>query len=170
MPRVPFRKPALPLDDQVALLARRGLEIADEARARHYLENISYYRLSGYTRYFSDPGDQRQERFRPGVKFEDVVDLYVFDRRLRVLIAEALERIEIAVKGGLAYHGSVAAGPFWMSDPANFDAGCHAHVAAIINEAIKRSEDGHYKQVFLDAFFSKCRSAARPSSTSWPAV
>jgi abortive infection bacteriophage resistance protein len=59
----------------------------------------------------------------------------VFDRKLRVQLSEAFERIEVAVKGGLAYHGSVLKEPFWMSDPANFDLGSHDKIMKIIKDA-----------------------------------
>ena len=37
-----FTKPAISLDDQIALLRCRGLTIADEERARHYLRFVGY--------------------------------------------------------------------------------------------------------------------------------
>ena len=45
-----FDKPARTADELLALLQDRGLLIPDPARARHCLANISYYRLSAYTR------------------------------------------------------------------------------------------------------------------------
>lgn len=44
-----FTKPATDLDAQIALLRSRGMIISDEARAKHYLRFIGYYRLSGYS-------------------------------------------------------------------------------------------------------------------------
>ncbi|MBS0297409.1 MAG: Abi family protein [Proteobacteria bacterium] len=154
MPKAPYQKPAKSLDDQLALLRERGLIIHDEADARLHLENISYYRLSGYTRYFADPSDQRRERFRPGVTFGEIGQLYVFDRLLRVLMAEAFERIEVAVKGSLAYHGAMNAGPFWMTDAANFDHGSHGSVMRLIDEACMPG-NGKHKTQFLEAFYNK---------------
>jgi abortive infection bacteriophage resistance protein len=40
-----FNKPALTADQQVDLLIRRGMSIADRKHARHYLTHINYYRL-----------------------------------------------------------------------------------------------------------------------------
>ena len=162
MPKVPFTKPALLLEDQVELLRGRGLEIPDAGLARRYLENISYYRFSGYTRYFADVADERRERFKPNISFDDVVSLYVFDRRLRVLLTEAFERIEIAVKGGLAYHGSITAHPFWITDPANFDLGKHNSVITLVRDAVA-SNNGVHKQVFLKSFYEKYSSEYPPA-------
>ena len=162
LPKVPFQKPVLALDEQVALLEKRGLLVPDKAQARLYLENISYYRFSGYTRYFARPDDPKRQLFRDDISFQDVVNLYVFDRRLRVLMAEAFERIEVAVKGSLAYHGAMIAGPFWMSDPANFDVGKHGKIARLLDEACEMS-DGKHKQLFLEAFFKKYSDPVPPA-------
>jgi hypothetical protein len=43
-----YAKPALTFDEQVTLLAARGLIIEDRAAAAEILSRISYYRLSAY--------------------------------------------------------------------------------------------------------------------------
>lgn len=154
MAKTPFLKPALSLEDQIALLKARGLQVDDDAVARRYLEYISYYRLSGYTRYFTRNDDDRREQFRDDSSFSDVVALYVFDRRIRNLLSEAFERIEIAVKGSLAYQGSIISGPFWITDPANFDSGRHPEVMKLVTDAVI-APDGKHKTQFLDAFYRK---------------
>jgi abortive infection bacteriophage resistance protein len=45
----------------------------------------------------------RLDEFVPGSRFEDVVKLYVFDKKLRLLAMDALERIEMAVRVDVAY-------------------------------------------------------------------
>lgn len=154
MSKIPYPKPALTLDAQLALLKARGLVVDDDDGARQYLANISYYRLSGYTRYFTRDEDERREQFRPNTSFENVIDLYVFDRKVRHLLAEAFERIEVATKGSIAYHGAIAAGPFWITDPANFDAGRHAAVSKLVIEATEATGEKR-KQQFLDHFYRK---------------
>jgi abortive infection bacteriophage resistance protein len=75
-----FDKPSLTPDKHIEKLRdERGLQIPDAARAGHYLANISYFRLSAYTRPFYDP-NQPQHKFLTGVQFEDILTLYVFDR------------------------------------------------------------------------------------------
>lgn len=154
MSKTPFAKPALPLDDQVELMKSRGLQIADDGVARRYLEYISYYRLSGYTRYFTREDDPKRESFRDNVQFSDVIGLYVFDRRMRHLLAEAFERIEVAIKGSLAYQGAMLQGPFWITDPANFDNGQHPKVMKLVVDAVVAPE-GKHKTQFLDHFYRK---------------
>lgn len=44
----------------------------------------------------------RSEQFIEGTRLQDALDLYVFDKRLRLLLLDAIERIEIAVRGDIA--------------------------------------------------------------------
>jgi len=43
-----YANPTLSIDDQVALVKRRGMVIDDEAQAWHALAHINYYRPRGY--------------------------------------------------------------------------------------------------------------------------
>lgn len=104
-----FNKPSLPYANQISLLKSRGLQIDDEARAEHYLRHLNYYRLSGYWLPFEQ--DHATHRFKKGTRFEDVLNLYVFDRELRLLLLDAIERIEISVRANWAYVLSCKYGP-----------------------------------------------------------
>ena len=95
-----FNKPPLTPDEHLLKLRNRGLNIPDEARARRYLANISYYRLSAYTRPFYVP-NEAPHRFLAGTEFDDVLMLYVFDRELRLLLTDAIERLEVALRAQL---------------------------------------------------------------------
>lgn len=84
----------------------------DDAAARNYLERIGYYRLSGYwyplreiDKAASAHADRpvRRDSFIADSRFEDVVRLYVFDKKLRLLALDALERIEMAVRVDVAH-------------------------------------------------------------------
>ncbi|WP_238737672.1 Abi family protein [Rhodopseudomonas infernalis] len=77
--------------------------ISDDALAQVYLNRIGYYRLSGYWFPYrestgSGPTLVVGDRFRTGTTFTDVVALYVFDKKLRLLMLDVLERIEIALR------------------------------------------------------------------------
>lgn len=109
-----FTKPALSFHQQVQLLASRGLQMDDAQRAEHYLAHINYYRLSGYFLPFE--ADHATHRFRTGVRFEDVIGLYVFDRELRLLVLDAIERIEVSVRTQWAYHFAHAVSPHGYLD------------------------------------------------------
>ena len=109
-----YKKPFLSLPQQLALLKSRGLEITDDATALSYLGRIGYYRFSAYwyslrkTKLTQDPLDQRsvvhrEDAFCPGSRFQHVLELYVFDKRLRLLMLDAIERIEVSLRVAVSY-------------------------------------------------------------------
>lgn len=96
---VKYQKEPLSLEAQADRLLDRGL-IADRDELIHRLQSVNYYRLSGYL----FPFRQADDTFVAGTRLENVWSRYVFDRRLRVLILDAIERIEVAVRTRLIYH------------------------------------------------------------------
>lgn len=116
-----FDKNAFTHDQHIKLLRERGLIIADEKRATAYLSNISYYRLSAYMLPFQ-PGDgDNHHQFIAGTTFEQIVRLYVFDRELRLLLLDPIERIEVALRAQLTDTLSLHHGPHCWTDQAIFD-------------------------------------------------
>lgn len=107
----PFNKPATNYAQQVALLQKRGMNIGDVVKAESSLKHINYYRLSAYWLPFQI--DPKTHEFKPGTCFDDVLNFYNFDRELRLLTLDSVERIEISVRSQFAYqvgylHGSHA--------------------------------------------------------------
>lgn len=105
-------KPWLSYKAQLAQLRERGLQVEDEAAALNYLARLGYYRLSGYWYPMREVDQQasaqqgkavRSDGFVPGSRFQSVVQLYVFDKKLRLLALDALERIEMAVRVDVAH-------------------------------------------------------------------
>ncbi|MCF7520877.1 Abi family protein [Neisseria sp. ZJ106] len=104
------RKPLktwLDFDQQLELLKTRGLHIENENRAKQYLQRIGYYRLSGYFYPFREFNPEntfsRLNTFQKGSTFETVLALYIFDKKLRLMALDALERIEMAIRVDVAY-------------------------------------------------------------------
>jgi abortive infection bacteriophage resistance protein len=105
--------------DQIALLKQRGMLFKDEPSAHHFLENISYYRLKGY--WWDMQADYIQHTLKPNTYFEDILDRYTFDRHLRLILFDAIERIEIALRTKMIYHLSMAYGGLWYLNPKLFE-------------------------------------------------
>ena len=95
-------------DEQADLLLSRGL-IADRAQLIRRLRVTSYFRLTGYLHPFREPG---ADRYRSGTSLDDVWRICVFDQRLRTLVLDAIEAIEVHVRTQLAYHFSHEYGAF----------------------------------------------------------
>lgn len=93
-----FEKPPLSIDDQIERLSSRGVIIQDKDTARHYLSYISYYRFCGYAIEFEGEPLNGEKQYRDGTTFEQIFDCYIFDRKLRLLVINAIERIEIAIR------------------------------------------------------------------------
>lgn len=124
-----YDKPWLTVDAQVDRLLEQNLQVDDRARARLVLEAIGYYRLIGYLypyRVFeehvdADGGTHRRASgvFRPGTTLAHAEELIDFDRELRLLLLDGLERIEVALRMRLGYVlGRTSA--FAYEDPDNF--------------------------------------------------
>lgn len=93
---------------QLDLLQSRGLVINDEQKAIYHLKTIGYYRLAGYAYSFRQPipnhnPPKRSDDFLKDSHFSDVVRLYQFDQRLKLLAFEAIEQIEMAIRTNIAY-------------------------------------------------------------------
>jgi abortive infection bacteriophage resistance protein len=113
--RVKFTKPPLTYEQQADLLLARGL-VADKAELIQRLTSVSYYRLCAYWYPFKRPDNS----FEPGTTFESVWRRYTFDRQLRLIVMDAIERVEITLRTGLAYELTHQFGPFAQLDAAAF--------------------------------------------------
>lgn len=119
---VKFVKPCKTSSEHIALMKSRGLEFGDETFAAHWLENTGYFRLTGYGLHFRerDAAGKLTEDFIKGTRFEDLVGLYEFDRHLRLLILDAVERFEVAFRTRLNNTMAAKHGPHWFMDDALF--------------------------------------------------
>ncbi|NQX81808.1 MAG: Abi family protein [Flavobacteriaceae bacterium] len=107
-------KPARSIVDQIQLLKDRGMLFSNETQALHYLKNISYYRFKGY--WWDMQQDFTEHTFKPNTYFESVIKRYNFDRHLRLILFDAIERIEIALRTKMIYHLSIGHGTTWYLD------------------------------------------------------
>jgi len=111
-------KPARTIAEQLQLLKDRGMLIRNEKATLHFLSNISYYRLKGY--WWDMQSDRINHVFQDNTYFEDVIIRYNFDRQLRLILFDAIERTEIALRTKMIYFLSLANGPLWYLNPSLF--------------------------------------------------
>lgn len=164
---MPFTKPAIDIDDQIALLRSRGLTISDEGRARHYLRFIGYYRLTGYALVFQvNYNADGSHRFHHGANFDDILDLYIFDRKLRLAVLDALERIEVAIRSSLSHEMSIIHGAHWFMDTAPFVPN-YDHASFLEHAKKEIGHDparAHARQVFIQHYYDKYGDPELPPS------
>lgn len=146
-----YSKPPLSITAQIAKLKQRGLKFNDEQKAAHYLSNISYYRLRAYTYPFQDNSDPNHS-FIKEISFDDIIELYVFDRRLRLLVFNAIEKIEIALRTKIVYEFSLTKGSHWHEDANMYRNNYYfnKNINSLYEEVDRSSETfiEHYKQTY----------------------
>jgi Abortive infection bacteriophage resistance protein len=120
MPHLQPAKPFKSYEELLDILNARGMRIESRTRALRKLAQVGYYRLSGFwypcreicfdenQEALKESGEspwrlKRKDTFVEGTSFNAVFDLYIFDKRLRLLILDALERIEIYVRSIIAH-------------------------------------------------------------------
>lgn len=148
-----FTKPATTYAEQVAKLQQRGMLITDPDKAAFYLQHLNYYRLAAYWLPFE--ADHGTHTFQPGSQFDDVLNLYIFDRELRLLVLDAIERIEVSVRSQWAYQMAHLHGPHAHLDPAlakdwtNWVSDSHQLMGEV--ERSKENFIEHLTQTYSDA-------------------
>ena len=155
MNKTPYTKLPLTVHEHIELLKARGLQFPNEERAARYLQNISYFRLSGYMYPFL--ADKKQHQYKSNSSFDDIVNLYRFDRELRVLIFSTIEKIEIAIRAQITNSFAVdAKNPFWYTDINNFSISTeHKDFLNNTSAVIKRSTDvfiKHFTDTYSDPY------------------
>ncbi len=111
-----YNKAALSFEQQADQLLSRGF-VADRARLIEALSRVSYYRLTAYWH----PFKREDDTFAPGTSLEIIWRRYTFDRQLRLLVMDAVERVEIAVLRTLMVEQhALKYGPFGYRDEKNF--------------------------------------------------
>ena len=149
-----FDKPATSITEQIELLKRRGMAVGDEALAKHYLQFISYYRLRAYWSIFEVPATDGDHAFREGTTLDEVLTLYIFDRELRLLTLDAIERVEVALRAQWAHHMAIKYGPHgYLKQSIYRREEWHAKNTAVLTDEFERSHDifaEHYRKKYTN--------------------
>jgi abortive infection bacteriophage resistance protein len=162
-----YAKQHLSYEEQVERLVARGMEVPSRADAIQALSRIGYYRLSAYSHQFRIPNrpsmeghDQRHSRFLPGVAFSHMMGLWEFDRKLRLLCIDGLERFEIALRTSLAYTVGKH-GPFVHLDAELLDPGFTAQPPTTSRERLSKYDE------WLIGLYDRQASAANEAFVAW---
>jgi abortive infection bacteriophage resistance protein len=149
-----YTKPPLTFEQQAQRLMDRGMIVPDRNQLIERLTAVSYYRLSGYWH----PFKQADDTFKPGTTFETVWQRYIFDRQLRLLVMDAVERIEVAIlRTQMVEHFTLKYGPFGYIDKRNFNPKFAGDEYNRLLTSI-RDATSHSREIFVTHFFSKYRS------------
>lgn len=153
-----YPKTPLSNDQHIQLLRDRGLTILCENRAKKYLNSVGYFRLTGYM-YHLQTRDGNHS-FVGEVNFDEIINLYQFDKKLRAVIIEYMERIEVAVKAKLTNKYSLRYGFFWYTQDALFiDKDIYYSINNEIADTFANAQEG-----FLKSFKFNYRDEPSPPS------
>lgn len=153
-----YEKPPLKISDQAQRLLDRGLNCQDRDRMEKYLIQIGYYRLSAYFPpfYTQSQADQNDHLFRQGTDFQDILSIYIFDRKLRLFVMEAIERIEVSVRSHWSNALAMTYGSHAIMDAQLYDCPWkHTKYIAQIANNLSDSREvfiEHYKSKYSDPF------------------
>lgn len=96
-------KPFKTIEEQIQILKRRNLIIANEESARIVLQRYGYYEvINGYKNHFMISNDD-EDGFKPGITFEHIARLQQFDRSIRFSVINSLELFEENLRQAVAY-------------------------------------------------------------------
>ena len=90
-----YPKRILTIEQQMQSYIDAGMEITSRKNVEKALQSVGFYRLRGYSFHLYD---NSTKKYIPGTKFDDVFQLYQFDRELSALIFSMISKIEIALR------------------------------------------------------------------------
>lgn len=144
-------KPWTSVNEQIQILTGRGL--IDASDYKHYLSQVGYYRLSGYSyplRSFAPTSHldkesknrgikRRLDSFVPGACMSHVIALYEFDEQLRLALWQAISKLEIALRFDIGHY-------FGKQDPY-----LHMHFASLWKDGNKKFRAEKFARKLLEA-------------------
>lgn len=140
-----YTKLPISIADQIALLKSRELNFANETEAEKVLEHISYYRFAAYLRPFEI--DKTTHQLSASATFENVLSVYSFDAKLRALVFDVIQKIEISIRSKMIHEFSLAYGAFWFFDESCFtDKHRFVESMNVLEKDLRRSKDEFIKE------------------------
>ena len=119
-------KIAFDIEEQITRLKSYGVIFDDEDKAKEILLDVGYYRIGFYSFPFEKTFpllENRTHQVCNGTTFKGIYDLYEFDTKLRRLLLNALERIEVNIRTQITYIVSnfYKSSPTWFADSSLMD-------------------------------------------------
>ena len=139
-----FTKPYSSPEQIVQILKSRGMLMEDERKVESYLLNIGYHRLSAYIYpFYKSP--KSDLKLKEGTNFEQVLTLYRFDKKLRILLFNEIEKIEVAIRSVLANIGCQELDDrYWITKPEYFaNADKFNQTLAVIDKELTSSKEDY---------------------------
>ena len=111
------QQPSLTIDEQIANLRSKQLVIEDVDYARVVLNDISYFRL---IKAYSLGLKEKNGNYYEGIRFENIVQLYLFDSNFRQVLFPQIEKVEINLRCRLSNYFSDKYGVLGYEEESHF--------------------------------------------------
>jgi abortive infection bacteriophage resistance protein len=162
-----YNKIPLSFSDQLVLLKSRGLQVDDDAKVISYLQEISYYRLSAYFL----PYQNSKDTFEKNSTFDQIIKTYSFDRELRLLVFNCIERIEVAIRTQFIYQMAVPHNDsHWQDNQSHFITPYYNKIGNLINPyadfqaIISKAKTARTPETFIKHYINNYNKPSNPPS------
>jgi abortive infection bacteriophage resistance protein len=162
-----YSKIPISFEEQILLLNNRGLVIDNEQKALSYLKEISYYRLSAYFL----PYQKAKDKFDAYINFDQIIKTYSFDRELRLLVFDCIERIEVAIRTQFVYQMSLHySDGHWQDNQNHFITPYYNKIGNLVNPfadfqaIISKAKTARTPETFIKHYITNYHKPSNPPS------
>ena len=103
----------LSYQEQVSRLQERGLVVSDTYACESFLSEVSYYRFSGYFRYWQKNPKYGDDQFLDGINLETIENIYRKECEVADVIFAAIRRVEILIRTRFSHSYGKCVGSGW---------------------------------------------------------
>lgn len=162
-----YHKSPKSFKEQLEQLKQRGLTVGNDQEALQFLSHNSYYRLSAYFL----PYQSKKDKFNEGTTFRQIIDTYLFDRELRLLVFDCIERIEVAIRTQFIYCMAMHyKDSHWQDNQQLFISPFYNKVGNLIDpfsdfqSIISRAKTARKPEVFIQHYLNTYSTPSNPPS------
>jgi len=155
------------IEEHIDYLRQKGMTFPDLGVAANLFSRISYSRLKYYWRDLID--EDTDGDFQDGVSFQTVIERYSFDHSFRMILFDAIETIEVALRAKIINHMSKAAGNgLWYLDASLFeDEQRHRDFVLDLKYEFDRSTEPFVKNYVTEHFDWDSESLGGDNPDAW---
>jgi len=155
------------IEEHINHLQRKGMTFPDLGAAADLFSRISYSRLKYYWRDLID--EDTYGDFQDGTLFQTVIERYSFDHSFRMILFDAIETIEVALRAKIINQMSKAAGNgLWYLDASLFeDEQRHRDFVLDLKYEFNRSTEPFAKKYVSEHYDWDCESLNGDNPDAW---
>jgi len=139
MPELKEHQPQMSINEQISNLRDKGLIIEDEEKAELFLNDVSYFRL---IKAYSLGLKVINGDYNENIRFEDIMDLYLFNSDFRQALFVQIEKVEVNLRCRLSNYFCDKYGVLGYEDINNF---------AVSEKIFQKNLDDIQKEIYRNS-------------------